>query len=265
MMIKNFLLAVLLFVGGRVAAQPAIEWPGHKKAAIVLTYDDALKSQLDTAVPQLKRAGLKATFFLTADLDYIMLPRWRKLAREGFELGNHTLFHPCINGDDNPVSSDKYTTGQMMREIEVMNRMLFAMDGKTSRTYAYPCTETEVNGQDYVDTLRRYGLIKYARVGGDTGAVITNLATLDPLRVPALGLEDHTPAEVVIGFVKMVEDSGGMGVIMFHGIGGDYITTDTEVHQKLVDYLVERRSWIWVGTFQEVMDFVMKKKGAPAR
>lgn len=52
---------------------------------------------------------------------------------------------------------------------------------------------------------------------------------------------------------------------MFHGIGGDYITTDTEVHQKLVDYLVERRSWIWVGTFQEVMDFVMKKKGPPAR
>jgi len=261
MMIKNSLWAVLLFAGGGVAAQPVIEWPDHKKAAIVLTYDDALKSQLDTAVPQLKRAGLKATFFLTADLDYITLPRWRKLAREGFELGNHTLFHPCINGEDNPVSSDTYTPNQMMREIEVMNRMLFAVDGKTNRTYAYPCTETEVNGQDYVDTLRRYGLIKYARVGGDTGAVITNLATLDPLRVPALGLEDHTPVEVVIGFVKMVEDSGGMGVIMFHGIGGDYITTDTEVHQKLVNYLVEHRSSIWVGTFREVMDFVMKKKG----
>jgi len=151
------------------------------------------------------------------------------------------------------------------REIEVMNRMLFAVDGQTNRTYAYPCTETTVNGQDYVDTLRRYGLIKYARVGGDTGAVITNPATLDPLRVPALGLEDHTPADAVIGFVKSVEDSGGMGVIMFHGIGGDYITTDTDVHQRLVDYLVEHRSSIWVGTFREVMDFVMKKKGAGAR
>jgi len=191
-MIKNFLRVVLLVGGllsvGGAAAQP-IEWPHHKKAAIVLTYDDALKSQLDTAVPQLRRAGLKATFFLTADLDYITLPRWRKLAKEGFELGNHTVFHPCINGEDNPVSSDRYTPNQMMREIEVMNRMLFAVDGQTNRTYAYPCTETTVNGQDYVDTLRRYGLIKYARVGGDTGAVITNPATLDPLRVPALGLE----------------------------------------------------------------------------
>jgi len=78
-------------------------------------------------------------------------------------------------------------------------------------------------------------------------------------------LEDHTPADAVIGFVKSVEDSGGMGVIMFHGIGGDYITTDTDVHQRLVDYLVEHRSSIWVGTFREVMDFVMKKKGAGAR
>lgn len=263
-MIKICFLFAGSLIGARVAAQP-IEWPHHKKAAIVLTYDDALKSQLDTAVPQLRRAGLKATFFLTADMDYITLPRWRKLAKEGFELGNHTLFHPCINGEDNPVSSDRYTPNQMMREIEVMNRMLFAVDGQTNRTYAYPCTETTVNGQDYVDTLRRYGLIKYARVGGDTGAVITNPATLDPLRVPALGLEDHTPADAVIGFVKSVEDSGGMGVIMFHGIGGDYITTDTDVHQRLVDYLVEHRSSIWVGTFREVMDFVMKKKGAGAR
>jgi peptidoglycan/xylan/chitin deacetylase (PgdA/CDA1 family) len=248
----------LLVCCGGASAQQSIEWPHHKKAAIVLTYDDALKTQLDTAVPQLRRAGLTATFFLTADMDYLTLPRWRKLAKQGFELGNHTLFHPCINGNDNPLSSDPYTPYQMVREIEIMNRMLFAVDGKTTRTYAYPCTETTVGGKDYVDTLRRYGLIKYARVGGDTGAVITNFATLDPLRVPALGLEDHTPADAVIGFVQSVEQSGGMGVIMFHGIGGDYITTDTDVHQKLLDYLVAHRSTIWVGTFQEVMDFAMK-------
>jgi peptidoglycan/xylan/chitin deacetylase (PgdA/CDA1 family) len=262
-MIKNLIFAIYFFGGGAVLAQQPIEWPHHKKAAIVLTYDDALKTQLDTAVPQLRRAGLTATFFLTADLDYVTLPRWRNLAKQGFELANHTLFHPCISGEDNPLSSDAYTPNQMMREIEIMNRLLFAVDGRTTRTYAYPCTETTVGGgKDYVDTLRRYGLIKYARVGGDTGAIVTNLAALDPLRVPALGLEDHTPVDVVLGFVKSVEESGGMGVIMFHGVGGDYITTDTDVHQKLVDYLVAHRSSIWVGTFQEVMDFVTTKRAS---
>ena len=256
-MIKiSFVLAGLLGCCGAMA-QP-VAWPHHKKAAIVLTYDDALRSQLDTAVPQLRRAGLKATFFLTADIDSATIPRWRKLAGEGYELANHTINHPCTEGEDNPASSDQYTPYQMMREIEVMNHFLFAVDGRSGRTYAYPCTETTVGGKDYVDTLRRYGLIKYARVGGDTDAVIADPVHVDPLRVPALGLEDHTPADAIIGFVKTVEESGGMGVIMFHGVGGDYITTDAAVHQRLLDYLVGNRRSIWVGTFQEVMDYVKK-------
>jgi peptidoglycan/xylan/chitin deacetylase (PgdA/CDA1 family) len=243
----------------RAMAQP-MEWPHHKKAVIVLTYDDALRSQLDVAVPQLRKAGLKATFFLTADLDSVSIPRWRKVARQGFELGNHTLFHPCVSGEDNPVSSDRYTPYRMIQEINVMNHFLFAVDGKNGRTYAYPCTETTVRGKDYVDTLKRYGLVRYARLGGDTDAVVTDFMHLDPLRVPALGLEDHTSADVVLGFVRRVEQSGGMGVIMFHGIGGDYITTDADVHQKLLDYLVERRKEIWVPTFQEAMDYVKGRK-----
>ncbi|HLZ86120.1 MAG TPA: polysaccharide deacetylase family protein [Puia sp.] len=242
----------------RLAAQP-IEWPNHKRAAIVLTYDDALKSQLDTAVPQLRRAGFKATFFLTSDIDSQSIPRWRAVAREGFELANHTLYHPCPNGEDNPVSSVEYTPYKMVREIEVMNHFLFAVDGRSGRTYAYPCAETTAGGKDYVDTLRRYGVVKYARVGGDTSAVITDLAHLDPLRVPSLGLEDSTSAEMIISFVKSVQQRGGMGIIMFHGIGGDYITTSSRVHQALLDYLVENRRSIWVTTFQQAMDFVVKR------
>jgi peptidoglycan-N-acetylglucosamine deacetylase len=254
---KKLLLPFMLFVFGNVTAQ-TVAWPHHKKATIVLTYDDALLSQLDTAVPQLKRAGLTATFFLTADLDYNTLPRWRSVAKAGFELGNHTLYHPCLSGVDNPVPSADYTAFQMMREIEVMNWLLFAIDGKTSRTYAYPCAETLAGGKDYVDTLRRYGPVKYARIGGDTGAVITDFAHLDLLRIPSLGLEGNTPASVLIGFVRRVEQTGGMGIIMFHGIGGDYITTSTAAHQELLNYLKKDKD-IWVAGFQQAMDYVVQQ------
>ncbi len=265
---KKLLLPFALFVfsgEAQTVAQTAthpIVWPNHKKATIVLTYDDALLSQLDTAVPQLKRAGLTATFFLTADLDYNTLPRWRSVAKAGFELGNHTLYHPCPAMADNPVSSADYTAFQMMREIEVMNWLLFAIDGKTARTYAYPCAETLAGGKDYVDTLRHYKPVKYARIGGDTGAVITDFVHLDLLRIPSLGLEENTPASVLIGFVRRVEQSGGMGVIMFHGIGGDYITTSTAAHQQLLDYLKNNKA-IWVPTFQQAMDYVVQQLSLP--
>jgi peptidoglycan/xylan/chitin deacetylase (PgdA/CDA1 family) len=259
---RKLLILAGLFAFYSVDAQP-MKWPHQKKAVIVLTYDDALQSQLDTAVPQLKRAGFKGTFFITSDVDYITLPRWRKLAGEGFELGNHTIFHPCLPSPDNPVSSASYTPYQMIREIEVMNRFLFAIDGKTSRTYAYPCTDTAVGGISYVDTLGRYNLIKYARMGGDSTAMITDFVHLDTLRIPSFGLEDGTSASTLIGFVQRVEQSGGMGVIMFHGIGGDYITTSSAAHQALLDYLRAHRDSLWVPTFQEAMDYVIKNRVAP--
>jgi peptidoglycan-N-acetylglucosamine deacetylase len=265
---KKLLLPFMLFVFSGEAQTVAqsvthpIVWPHHKKATIVLTYDDALLSQLDTAVPQLKRAGLTATFFLTADLDYNTLPRWRSVAKAGFELGNHTLYHPCPGEPDNPVPSADYTAYQMVREIEVMNWLLFAIDGKTSRTYAYPCAETLAGGKDYVDTLRHYKPVKYARTGGDTDAVITDFVHLDLLRIPSLGLEDNTPASVLIGFVRRVEQTGGMGVIMFHGIGGDYITTSSAAHQALLDYLKKNKD-IWVASFQQAMDYVVRQLSLP--
>lgn len=256
---KNILLLSAIFCCYAGNGQ-SIKWPHHKKPVIVLTYDDALLSQLDTAVPQLKAAGFKATFFLTGDLDYITLPRWRELAKEGFELGNHTLFHPCPGSPDNPVSSDSYTASQMLREIELMNWFLYAMDGRTNRTYAYPCAETTAAGKDYVDSLRGSKLIQYARIGGDMTSVITDFSHLDLLRVPSLGLEDHMHGGALIDFAEKVRDAGGMGVFMFHGIGGDYITTSSEAHQELLDFLRKNKKDIWVATFQQAMDYVMKNR-----
>ena len=252
------LLFILLFINLAAQGQQKIVWPNHKKAVIVLTYDDALVSQLDNAVPQLEAAHLTATFFLTGDIDSQTIPRWRALSKKGFELGNHTIFHPCLSTDDNPVHSDNYTPYSIILEIEDMNHFLFAVDGKNQRTYAYPCTETTVGGKDYVDTLRKYGLVKYARVGGDTDAVITDFKHLDRLQVPSYGLEDGTSGAQLIAFVKKVAQRGGMGVIMLHGIGGDYITTSKEAHQQLVTYLKEHRDAIWVATFQQAMDYAMK-------
>ena len=255
----KMLTLFLLLLSFTAQAQEKIEWPNHKKAVIVLTYDDALETQLNIAVPQLDSAHLTATFFLTGDIDAKTIHRWRALSKNGYELANHTIYHPCASGNDNPVASDNYTVYGMIREIEVMNHFLYAVDGKTSRTYAYPCTETTVgNGKSYVDSLRKYGLVKYARIGGDVDAVITDFKHLDPLQVPSYGLEDNTTGAQLIAFVKRVQQKGGMGVIMMHGIGGDYITISAAAHRELLNYLKENKKEIWVATFQQAMDYAMQ-------
>lgn len=257
---KKLTLLLLLLSYFSAQAQDKITWPNHKKAVIVLTYDDALQSQLNVAIPQLDSVRLKGTFFLTGDINSQTIPQWRKANKKGHELANHTVFHPCLSTDDNPMASEHYTTYRILHEIEVMNNYLFAVDGKIARTYAYPCTETHVGGKNYVDSLRKHGIIKYARIGGDANAVITDFKHLDPLLVPSYGLEDHTASDKLIAFVKKVEGSGGMGVIMFHGVGGDYITTSAQVHRELLAYLKENQKDIWITTFQQAMDYAMANK-----
>jgi peptidoglycan/xylan/chitin deacetylase (PgdA/CDA1 family) len=237
-------------------AQPQIKWPHQKKAVIVLTYDDGCKSQLENAVPLLDSLHFKGTFFLIGDaLDYNTIPRWRAVAKGGHELANHTMYHPCVD-KDNPVGSQSYTPKTILREIGTTNYFLFALDGKTTHSYAYPCTETSVGGKYYVDSLRKSGAISYARIGGDKdNAVITDFKKLDPLLVPSYGLEAGATGEQLIAFVKKVEQSGGMGIFMFHGIGGDWIITPTQAHKELLEYLAHDKD-IWVATFSEAMDYV---------
>lgn len=253
---KAILLLAVIFSCQGVNAQQTTRWPGNKKAVIVLTYDDALNSQLNIAVPQLEAARLKATFFLTGYMDGASIVRWRAISKNGYELANHTLFHPCIVKGNDPMASNNYSINRILNEIRIMNNYLFAIDGLNARTLAYPCCETSVSGKDYVDSLRKTGLIKYARIGGDSvSSIITDFKNLDPLRVPSYGVPQNITGTRLIAFVKAVEKSGGMGVIMFHGIGGDYITTPAAAHQQLITYLTEHKKDIWVATFQQAMDY----------
>jgi peptidoglycan-N-acetylglucosamine deacetylase len=60
---KNLLLFVYLFVHLDAFAQTSIKWPYGAKAAICLTYDDGMDTQLSNAIPQLDSFGFKGTFF----------------------------------------------------------------------------------------------------------------------------------------------------------------------------------------------------------
>jgi peptidoglycan/xylan/chitin deacetylase (PgdA/CDA1 family) len=252
-------LTLALIAEGPVAAQSAFAWPKGKRAAIVLTYDDAMPSQLAVAIPQLDAAGLKGTFFLDADsLTPAEMARWRKAARKGHELGNHSVNHPCPRAmlpRAEHYVTETYDTRSMLAEIGVMNAVLFGLDGRTDRTYALPCSQSLVGGgEDYIDGLRGSGLIRYVRTGGDAWrSVLAAPASLDPFRVPSWGPVDHPDGAQLIAYIERVRAAGGLGVLQFHGVGGDYLEVSAQAHQQLLDYL-RRTPDVWVAPFQQVMD-----------
>ena len=257
-MIRQFLTTILLVGSLAALAQNTVKWPDGKKAVIVLTYDDALLSQLDVAIPQLDKVNLKATFFLNEPATVEQIDRWRAASRNGHELGNHTVYHPCHSSKiptDPRYHSENYTTNTILREIKVMNKFLYALDNKAGHTYAYPCCETSVGEKNYVESLN--GVVKYARTCGPP-PVITDFKSLDPLLVPSKFFPENTTGEELIEFVRQVQKSNGMCVLLFHGVGGDYLKVSSEAHQQLVQYLKDNNKDIWIATFAEAMDYVSK-------
>jgi peptidoglycan/xylan/chitin deacetylase (PgdA/CDA1 family) len=259
-------LAALLLATPVMAG--SFDWPGGRKAAIVLTYDDALTSHLDIAAPQLEAAGLRGTFFLNGTFLAKDIPRWRRLAKAGHELGNHSMFHPCPKASfamDPQFNAERYTVAGMLREIGAMNTLLSAVDGRqTARTYSVPCSLSLAGGVDYTDALRASGSIRYVRTGVPSGGVIADPATLDPFRVPSRSFPETATADDLIAYVEAVRREGGLGVFMFHGVGGDYLSVSSEAHQGLLRYLKAHADEIWVAPFQQVMQRATVNRAAPS-
>ena len=252
-------LSLLAAIPGRAQS---VVWPKGKVAAIVLTYDDALHSQLDVAVPQLAKARLRGTFFLDGDITPDDMLRWRAVARAGHELGNHSTNHPCPRAmlpDRVQFLTDDYDVPRMLGEIAVMNDILFGIDGKRTRTYSVPCSQMFVGGVDYTNALRASGLARYVRTGGDAWrSVVTDFARLDSFQVPSYGPVDHPDSATLIAYVERVREARGLGVLQFHGTGGDYLDVSAQTHQALIDHL-RKHPDLWVATFQEVMDYVASR------
>jgi peptidoglycan/xylan/chitin deacetylase (PgdA/CDA1 family) len=254
---KSILALALGLVCG-VSAQAGTKWPDGAKAAVVLTYDDALDSQLDHAVPVLDAAGFKGTFFLTG-LKPAAVPRWHAVAAEGHELGNHTVLHACpASGSSGDLShtSNAYTTERMLEEIQQQNVFLTSLDGKATHGFASPCGQTLAGGRDYIEALRAAKLVTYVRgVYTSPDDLRANVARMDPMHMPSRGFPDGVTGAQLIDFAKEAEAGGGMAVYLFHGVAGDYLQVSDAAHRELIAWLAAHRSEVWVTTLQGALDW----------
>ena len=246
-----------------IGAQAQISWPHGKRAAIVLTYDDGLKSQRQYVMPQLEAKNFRGTFFLYGQVvSQTDIPEWREAAKRGHELGNHSLFHPCLAGTTDNTSSpcrslECYSVKDLLIEIGMMDNFLYAIDGKTQHAYAYPCGQAVAGGEDYSQPLLKSGLTKYCR--GAARGISNDAKRLNFAMIPTLPAMTGCKANELIDYVKEAVQKEGLAVIVFHGVGGDYLTVDATEHQKLVDYLSQHSDELWIGTFSEVLDYVAEQ------
>ncbi len=243
-----------------LSAKP-FEWPNGARYAVSLTYDDAIPTDLKNAVPALDKAGLHGTFFLccSAFKSDTALQAWLPVAKAGHELGSHSLLHPCGKSKglpEPPGGLEAYDLVKMEKELKESQTRLVGLGVRPAgETFAYPCGDTWVGEerQSYVPIVHK--LFKAAR--GVMGSV-ADPYTVDLMNVPAVGGDKN--GDALRSWVEQAESSGGWVVFVFHGVGGDYLTTKLEAHQALLDYLKSAEGLAWIAPFGEVADWVKKHR-----
>lgn len=235
----------------------SLPW-NHKKAAVVLSYDDALHVHLTNVIPALDRTSLKGTFYLS---DYFgglkdQLRGWRQAALRGHELGNHTMFHPCdgslpgrswVNAD---YDLDKYSIKRINDEISAMNNLLFTLDGRQQRTFAFPCADTKIKGIPYLNA--QHGFLAARNVRHEMPTIdVVNLNDL-----PSYGVNGET-GEQLISLVKEAIEKKRLLIFLFHGVGGEHsLNVSLEAHQALLDFLNKNQEDVWVATAAELAEYI---------
>ena len=235
-------------------------WNG-KQCAVVLTYDDALNVHLDYVAKALDSLKLKGTFYLTvaAPGSRNRIDDWRKVALNGHELGNHTLFHPCAGNQPGRswVSPEydlsAYSLKRMLDELRMTNTFLQSIDGKTKRTFAYPCGDMMVRDTSYVQAIQS----DFVAARGVLGKVMQP-NTITRFDVNAYGMNNHT-AEEMIALVKQAMTEKGLVVFLFHGVGGEHsINVSRKEHNKLLGFLKQNEKDIWVAPMIDVIEKLNK-------
>jgi sialate O-acetylesterase len=254
---KLFLVTSIIFLSTGINAQLNQAWKG-KKAAVVLTYDDAIDQQLDNAIPVLDSLGLKATFYITAFSASVQkrLAGWKQLAAKGYELGNHTLYHPCTGGAGREWVSknhdlNNYTVKRMEEEIRMTNLFLQALDGKTQRSFAFTCGDMKVEDSAFINGMKNDFIA--AR------AVRSEMHTIDKVdlyNVDCYVVNNNTAMQME-AWVRKAMETNSLLVILFHGVGGgNSLDVALPEHRDFLAYLKKNEKDIWIAPMIDVAQYI---------
>jgi sialate O-acetylesterase len=254
---KSFVALVICFGIMASASAQTKPWQG-KKCAVVLTYDDAINQHLDNAIPVLDSLGLKATFYITAFSSSMQarMSEWKKLAARGYELGNHTLYHPCIGGKGREwvrpeYDMNNYTVQRMIDETRMTNLFLQALDGKTKRTFAFTCGDMKIGDSSFMNAMKNDFVAARA-----VRNQMHKINEVDLYNVDCYLVNGETAAQM-IEWVKKAMETNSLLVILFHGVGGgNGLNVEIPAHREFLRFLKKNEKDIMIAPMITVAEYV---------
>ncbi|MEW6749670.1 MAG: polysaccharide deacetylase family protein [Candidatus Latescibacterota bacterium] len=247
-------------------ASAAFAWPDGKRAAVSFTFDDARPTQVERGIPLLDAHGVRATFYASLPSLEQRVEQWRQAVRQGHEVGNHTVNHPCSCNFEwgTPNVLEEYTLERMEGELLEASDRLEGLVGVRPRTFAYPCGQKFVGrgeeARSYVPLVARYFVAgRGFRDESCNAPACCDLAQL-------FGVDyDCMPFGEVQSWLDTTAKRGGWLVFAGHDMGRDQRQAVSQATlEQTCRYLTDPDHGFWVDTVAAIGGYVRQARGAPA-
>lgn len=130
----------------------------NKPAAVSFTFDDGYISQATNGVSELNARGLKGTFFVMTDPEWVnshaLWSAWQSVVAQGHEVASQTVTHPSLSESDPPLSEAeiRWELSESQAAIDQY------VPNQSCASLAYPYTESDSTVQaivaDYYNAAR---------------------------------------------------------------------------------------------------------------
>lgn len=198
-----------------------LRWPGARKAAFLLMFDDNAPTMVTNVIPELIRREMTGTFYINpGNQPYILQHHFWEHPLPGIEYANHTFSHVGA-----------WDEKQLDEEIQKCQEVIFQ---------CYPARSVP-------------RLVSFGRPGGvpwtiDPDAEARVFAKHNLIeRPPYKGYPfQFSSNDEILSLVDSALESGTMEYVAYHGIGGDWHPTPTEWFLALLDKLDQHREDIWI-------------------
>ncbi len=260
---RRHLLAAALAGPARSQENKPFPWPGGKRAAVSLTFDDARVSQIDNGIALLDRHGVQATFYVNPGALQRRLAGWREVAAAGrHEIGNHSFSHPCSANLAFSRSNalEDYTLPRIEEDIDRCTAEVRRLLGVTPVTFAYPC------GQDFVgrgEATQSYVPVVAKRFLAGRG--FRDKWANDPRSCDLANLTgidfDGWKADQMREFVENAANESRWVILAGHEIGVPrHQTVIAEELERFCKYLTDPANGLWVGTVAEIARYLQAER-----
>ena len=236
------LTTVLAAYAAEAGASRVATWCDDKTGAFMLMFDDGAPTDVKNVIPELTKRGLVGTFYLNPGAGHYQpfKQEWEeRIPKLGMEYANHTMTHAGARDVANAEEEITACNAVILRVAPGPAQRLVSFGRPGVKPGAWNITDPQL-----AELLAKHHLVERPPLGGH-GSSINQKSAADLIK-----LADEAVAK------------GEAQYVVFHGVGGDWLSTPMDQFTALLDHLVSLKDRLWIAGHIAVHKYETERKTA---